>query len=84
MESFIWGIPLVSYLSLPTVLGGAAPLGGGVTFGLGAQDWCHTLGSLPYSLVNLKICERKQSCTRWTMQMERVGRLRALMGTSAG
>ena len=30
------------------VLGDAAPLGGGVTFGFGAQDWCYNLGSLPY------------------------------------
>ena len=30
------------------VLGDAAPLGGGVTFGFGAQDWRHTFGSLPF------------------------------------
>ena len=30
------------------VLGDAAPLGGGVTFGFGARDWRHTLGSLPF------------------------------------
>ena len=30
------------------VLGDAASLGGGVTFGFGARDWRHNLGSLPY------------------------------------
>ena len=44
MYSFIWGTASLS----ARVLGDAAPLGGGVTFGFGAQDWRHNLGSLPY------------------------------------
>ena len=63
-------------------MGGAAPFGGGATFGFRVWDWRHTLGSLPFYQSTRRFVKKvvlRKVDDKWTLKSTE-----GVMETSAG